>query len=213
MKFHHLRKDYSKYQLEENTTPADPFILLKQWIANVLQLQIEEPYSMVIATVNVDNQPSMRVVLLREITNEGLVFYTNYSSQKAQELAANPQVSIHFFWKEVEQQIRLQGTIQKVDTTTSDTYFGQRPRESQIGAWASPQSQKIANREMLQNWVVEYTKKFENQSIVPRPDYWGGYIVKPTKIEFWQGRDNRLHDRIVYQKNESQQWNKYRLAP
>jgi len=167
---------------------------------------------MSVATVGKDMQPSLRLVYLRDISENGFVFYTNYGSQKAEDIAENNKVALNFYWVELERQIRIQGKVFKVSEEMSDTYFNSRPRESQIGAWASAQSTELTSRQVLEEKVIELTKKFENQSI-PRPKHWGGYIVQPSKIEFWQGRPNRLHDRLVYTRTETNDWEISRIAP
>ena len=166
---------------------------------------------MTLATVNTDGKPSARIVLLKGMSEEGYEFYTNYESDKAKEIASNNNVAIVFFWKELERQIRIEGTVKKTTENISDTYFNSRPVDSRIGAWSSPQSKIITSREILEENVIANKTKFEGKEIT-RPNFWGGYLVEPILFEFWQGRSNRLHDRIEYVKNEIG-WIKRRLAP
>lgn len=164
-----------------------------------------------ISTVDSENRPSSRIVLLRDVNENGFVFYTNYLSRKAKEIKEKNFGAINFFWPELERQIRIKGELEKVSTKVSDDYFALRPRGSQIGAWASPQSSKIESREILEQNEKYFTEKFQNQA-VPRPENWGGYLLKPDYFEFWQGRENRLHDRVSYEKKEDN-WVIFRLAP
>ncbi|MEE3038031.1 MAG: pyridoxamine 5'-phosphate oxidase [Bacteroidota bacterium] len=204
------RIDYSKGLIEEDNLLANPIETFKQWMSSALTY-FAEPNAFVLSTVNVHNEPSSRVLLLRDVTESGFVFYTNYLSQKGQDIAQNPKVSMNFFWPKLEQQIRINGNIEKVPDAISDTYFQSRPYESRIGAWSSPQSQPIESRQILDDNVSHFTEKFSEN--VPRPPHWGGYIVSAQQIEFWQGRSNRLHDRILYEKNDEAGWVKNRLAP
>jgi pyridoxamine 5'-phosphate oxidase len=166
---------------------------------------------MVISTVSKENKPSTRVVYLRDISERGLVFYTNYESQKGNDLESNPNISILFFWVELDRQIRIEGKVSVLDPTKSDLYFSNRPRESQIGAWASDQSRIIESRKFLEDRYKEFETKFENKN-VDRPKHWGGYLVEPTSFEFWQGRPSRLHDRVKFSHSGSD-WKIVRLAP
>jgi pyridoxamine-phosphate oxidase len=172
---------------------------------------IEEPNAMTLATSNSKGKPSARIVLLKGLSNDGFVFYTNYESRKGKELKENPHASLLFFWKELERQVRVEGTVSKADEEKSNEYFSGRPELSKIGAWSSPQSNVIKNRDYLEENVLKYQQQF-NDGIIPRPPHWGGYIVKPTVIEFWQGRPSRLHDRIQYTINNNK-WIIERLAP
>ncbi|MDX1409503.1 MAG: pyridoxamine 5'-phosphate oxidase, partial [Saprospiraceae bacterium] len=157
-------------------------------------------------------QPSSRVVLLRGLTEQGLIFYTNYTSRKAIELSDNPQGALLFFWQPAHRQVRIEGTLRQVDPAISDAYFAQRPRGSQIGAWASPQSASIPDRASLEENMQHFAARFEEMENIPRPSFWGGYLLAPKSIEFWQGRENRLHDRVLYQRVEKG-WKRERLAP
>ena len=203
------RVDYTKGAIKEDTLPAHPMELFNQWMTFALS-EVKEPNAFVLSTVNDTGVPSSRVLLLRDVNERGLVFFTNYLSQKGQEMASSSHVSMNFFWPKLEQQIRINGKAQKVPGSISDSYFESRPYESQIGAWSSPQSSMIENRKQLDDKVDFFTKKYTDK--VPRPSHWGGYVVCPNKVEFWQGRSNRLHDRIVYTKNE-EYWLINRLAP
>ena len=167
---------------------------------------------MTLATVDATGRPSARIVLLKGFSSDGFVFYSNYNSDKGHDIDINPYVSIVFFWKELERQVRISGTTKKISSSESDVYFDSRPEKSKIGAWVSPQSEVISGRDILEKKVAEYEAKFAGSSI-PRPAHWGGYIIKPDIAEFWQGRPSRLHDRIRYSLKEGSGWKKERLAP
>lgn len=207
----HLRRDFHGEALEKSKVPKNPMNLLEAWLDAAIKSGIREPNAFVIST-SINGQPDSRVVLLRGLKEDGLVFYTNYKSQKARELLANPLISINFFWKELDRQIRLKASVEKLSEAESDAYFASRPRESQIGAWASKQSSYLINREELEKKVEECHKRFEGQE-VPRPDFWGGFYAKVFYFEFWQGRENRLHDRIIYHIPEKGKWKIDRLSP
>lgn len=205
------RFDFVKGQLKMHETPKDPGVMLDAWLQNAQANSVSEYQAMVVATVDNKHQVSTRVVYLRDIIADGLVFYTNFNSRKGLDIKKNGEVAINFFWKELEQQIRIQGTIKMVNPDVSDAYFRERPRESQIGAWASDQSKQIPNRAYLEQQLIRYQNEFDGGP-VPRPEHWGGYKVIPHYFEFWQGRKNRLHDRICYSKKNGL-WSKSRLAP
>lgn len=207
-----LRKDYRAEQLTEKEVKSNPIEQFDHWFDEALKAGVLEPNAMTLATSSPDGKPSARIVLLKGFNHDGFVFYTNYLSRKGKELAKNPVVSLVFFWPELERQVRIEGTIEKVSKEDSENYFKSRPKESQIGALASPQSQVIDNRSQLEKNLEELTKKYADQE-VPKPSYWGGYLVKPQVIEFWQGRPSRLHDRIVYRKADKSNWKIVRLAP
>ena len=198
--------------LEETKMNADAIHQFQLWWNEALKGKIEEPNAMTLATASSDGLPSARIVLLKGFDVKGFVFYTNYNSYKGQQLAENPRACLVFFWKELERQVRITGIVTKVSATESDEYFNIRPEGSRIGAIASPQSQVIANREWLELEVEQVHKKLASDSI-KRPEHWGGYRLMPAIIEFWQGRPNRLHDRIQYTLQEDGKWKIERLAP
>jgi len=206
-----VRRDFSGKPLTEGSVHENPIEQYAIWFEEAIDAQLLDPYAMSLTTVSANGQPSTRILYMRGIKSDGFVFYTNYNSDKGSDLAANNKVALNFFWGELERQIRVEGEVEKVSEADSDTYFAQRPRESQIGAWASLQSEEITDRKQLEEQVTFYTEKFKGME-VSRPAHWGGYVVKPTKVEFWQGRPSRLHDRIVYSKNGNE-WKQSRLSP
>jgi pyridoxamine 5'-phosphate oxidase len=207
-----LRKEYTLAHLDEHTAAENPFEQFASWFGQLLQSNAAEPYAMTLSTVNALGKPTSRVVLLRNYDENGFIFYTNYNSQKGIDIERFPFVALNFFWPEFERQVRIEGMVAQVASSVSDAYFASRPRESQLGAWASPQSKEISSRDELEQAFNAYTKKFETQE-VPRPLTWGGYVIKPEKFEFWQGRPGRLHDRLCFQKGENGQWRRFRKAP
>ena len=206
-----IRKDYKLQTLLENDVNKDPIEQFTNWWHEAAKSDIEELNAMTLATCSKDGMPSARIVLLKDFSHEGFMFFTNYESQKGKELAINPNAALVFFWKELERQIRIVGTVEKVSEQVSVDYFLTRPLASQIGAWSSAQSEKIESREIIENNVVRYQTHFKETPMI-KPPHWGGYIVKPNHIEFWQGRRSRLHDRIVYNL-ENRHWTISRLAP
>ncbi len=206
-----IRKDYKLRSFLEEDAAESPFVQFTNWWNDALASNIDEVNAMTLATVNDTGKPSARIVLLKGMSDEGYEFYTNYESDKAREIAGNNNVALIFFWKELERQIRIEGTAKKAPANVSDTYFNSRPVDSRIGAWSSPQSKIIPSRSFLEENVKANKENFEGKEIT-RPEFWGGYIVEPVLFEFWQGRSNRLHDRIEYVKNEDK-WIKRRLAP
>jgi pyridoxamine 5'-phosphate oxidase len=206
-----LRKDYSLEGLGETEVDPNPFIQFKKWFEQSLAAQLPEPNAMTIATTTTDGKPSARMVLLKDFDERGFVFFTNYNSRKGQELAENPQAALVFWWAELERQVRILGSVEKVSESESDYYFESRPPKSRLGAWASNQSEIIPNREVLEERMQELQDKYENQEI-PRPRHWGGFRVIPTEIEFWQGRSSRLHDRLLYTHVDGS-WKIQRLSP
>jgi len=207
-----IRRDYSHKSLSENDVDANAIKQFEKWWHEAVNSKIDEVNAMTLATASLDALPSARIVLLKEVNEKGFVFFTNYESYKAQQLAENPKACLVFFWKELERQVRITGLIEKIDGKQSDEYFQTRPESSRIGAWASPQSRVIEDRQWLDEKFNELVNKMEGTAI-PRPPHWGGYIVKPVVIEFWQGRPSRLHDRIQYTLEENGEWKIERLAP
>ncbi len=216
MKLADLRQDYSLQSLDMTDVANDPIEQFKKWFAEAIISEILEPNAMTLATATADGKPSARIVLLKDIDNQGFVFFTNYQSKKGMEIAANPHAALCFSWLELQRQIRIEGTVEKIAAADSDAYFQSRPVGSRIGAWASPQSQIIDNRAVIEENENVYKKQFYTEGVdnveIPRPAHWGGYVLKPTMIEFWQGRSSRLHDRICYF-FENGIWRIERLAP
>ncbi len=207
-----IRKNYSRKKLSEKKIDNDPMKQFARWWKQAVASELDEVNAMTLATASSDGFPSARVVLLKGVEKDGFVFFTNYNSYKGQQLAENPKACVVFFWKELERQVRITGLIEKIAGTDSDTYFFSRPEGSQIGAIASPQSQVIETREWLDEHYKLIKKKLKGNKI-ERPDHWGGYMLKPVIIEFWQGRTSRLHDRIQYTLEDNGNWKIERLAP
>ncbi len=207
-----IRRDYLLHSLLEEDMEPNPIQQFENWWKAALQSEIVEPNAMTLATCDAQGKPSARIVLLKDLRDEGFVFFTNYESRKGREIEKNPFVSLVFFWKEIERQVRIQGEAVKIDAAESDAYFASRPRESRIGAWSSPQSEVITRRKILEENVEFYKEKFGAENI-PRPGNWGGYLVRPDSIEFWQGGPGRLHDRLHYHFGEQEKWIIERLAP
>jgi pyridoxamine 5'-phosphate oxidase len=209
-----LRENYKKGRLEVEDVERDPLLQFKKWFEEYETLGVPDANAMVLATATANGQPDARVVLLKEIQADGFVFFTNYKSTKGQQLAENPRATLLFFWPELERQIRITGSVEKISEIESEAYFQSRPIESQIGAVTSPQSQEIPSRAFLESSYWENAKKYETTEKIPRPEFWGGYLVRPTFMEFWQGRPSRLHDRICFEKILGQpDWRIYRVAP
>lgn len=206
------RKSYEKNELVETNLPEDPISLFQKWFHEVDDSAVHEANAMTISTVGLDGFPKARVVLLKRFNEDGFVFYTNYESEKGKAIAANPHICLSFFWHTLERQVIIKGLAEKVAPNLSDGYFESRPEGSKLGAVVSNQSQVISSREVLENKLKNLEQEFEGKQI-PRPDYWGGFIVKPISIEFWQGRPNRLHDRIRYILQDDFSWKIERLAP
>lgn len=207
-----LRHDFSKMVLDESMTDADPVSQFERWFKEAVEAKVNEPNAMTVSTVGNDKRPSSRILLLRNFNSNGFIFYTNYNSRKGKEIAENPYASILFFWPELERQVRIEGKLRVQDKSGSDEYFMSRPRSSRLGAWASPQSEVIADRKALDDVLEELTKEFDGKEIL-RPEWWGGYVLDPDRFEFWQGRPSRLHDRICYIKQNDGSWHVSRLAP
>ncbi|GAC1419802.1 MAG: pyridoxamine 5'-phosphate oxidase [Flavisolibacter sp.] len=207
-----LRKEYASAQLLESDVAADPIEQFEKWWHQAISAQIIEANAMTLATASADGLPSARIVLLKGFDKQGFVFFTNYQSYKALQLEANPKACLVFFWKELERQIRIVGLVKKIPSSQSDQYYQSRPKESRIGAWASPQSQVIESRSWLNQQFRILEEDFGTREI-QRPPHWGGYIVQPVIIEFWQGRLGRMHDRIQYTLQDNALWKIERLAP
>lgn len=207
-----VRKDYSMQQLLETDAHENPFAQLEHWLQDAEKVDPENFNAMTLSTVDDNGFPNTRVVLLRDLSRRGIVFYTNYQSIKGKEIGVNPKIGVNFFWPELERQVRIRGEARKVEDAVSDAYFATRPRESQIGAWVSEQSMIIASREVLDKRTKEMEERFEGLQ-VPRPPFWGGYTVFPIYFEFWQGRPGRLHDRLSYRVDADAEWYIERLAP
>lgn len=206
-----LRQDYKSASLDESDVDQDPVVQFQKWFQDAVDAQIYEPNVMTLATADKAGRPDARIVLLKGVDTNGFRFFTNYLSAKGKELKRNPFAALVFFWPDLERQVRIEGTVEKLDKETSEEYFNTRPLDSQIGAVASPQSQVIPNRVFLEEKFEELKAKSAGKGIA-KPAHWGGYIVKPTRIEFWQGRSSRLHDRINFEKVKGT-WTKTRLAP
>ena len=206
-----LRKSYERAELSEGASHADPLGQFGQWLDEAIAAELPEPNAMTLATVDQRLRPSTRVVLIKGYDAQGIVWYTNYDSRKGQELAGNPYAALQFHWVELERVVRIEGVVEKVDAAESDAYFKSRPLDSRIGAWASPQSQVIANRAVLVANAARYGAQFLLQP--PRPPHWGGYRLKPDNWQFWQGRKSRLHDRLRYRLDTGGDWIRERLAP
>jgi len=207
-----LRESYEQGHLLEGEVNSNPLHQFKEWFDFALDQEIYEANAMTLATCGSDGQPSARTVLLKELTEAGYIFYTNYGSKKGLDIAQNNKVSLLFFWKELERQVRIQGIAAKISRAHSEQYFHSRPKGSQIGALTSPQSQEITRKELDQN-ASAMLSKYSDSDQLPLPSFWGGYLVTPTYYEFWQGRQNRLHDRLVYRHIEDSKWDIKRIAP
>ncbi|MCZ2223408.1 MAG: pyridoxamine 5'-phosphate oxidase [Chitinophagales bacterium] len=206
-----IRTDYKMSSLSEKDVAIEPFSQFSRWWNDAINSKIEEVNAMTLATVSAKGIPSARIVLLKDFNEKGFVFFTNYQSDKGKEIAQNPHVCLVFFWKELQRQVRIEGIAEKISEAESDEYFNSRPLESKIGAWASHQSSIIPYRQIIDENVKRYTEVFKDED-VPRPDYWGGFCVKPNLVEFWQGRESRLHDRIQYTLDNGI-WKLDRLSP
>lgn len=208
-----MRQDYRYGLLTEDSVSKDPIEQFNLWFRQAEEAGIREPNAMTLATATTDGKPSARIVLMKGISTAGIQFYTNYDSRKGQELIANPKAALLFFWHDTERQVRLEGIVHKMTEEASDAYFDTRPVGSRIGAIASPQSQVIQGRTTLEEKVKMLEDRYLNSEHIPRPENWGGFILEPERFEFWQGRTNRLHDRIVYIKQADENWKIERLAP
>lgn len=204
-----IRREYDYTELSEKSVPEDPIVLFEKWISEAIE-QVKDPTAMILSTVAEDNKPSSRIVLLKEYSSNGFTFFTNYMSRKGKELVSNKYASLLFYWQEFDRQIRIEGEVSKCTEEVSNQYFDSRPKESRLAAIISNQSERLESREQLDDQFMKLTALSDNEMI--RPEFWGGYLLKANKIEFWQGRENRLHDRIVYEMKDGE-WKIYRLAP
>lgn len=211
MNLHKLRTDFTRAAFSETDAPATPHQLFETWLGQAIESHEPEPNAMCLSTVSPGGKPSSRIVLLKDFNNKGFAFFTNYQSRKGRELSVNSFAALLFYWSGLERQVRIEGNVEMCSKKESDTYFAQRPQLSRLGAWASPQSEVIPDREFLDSKMDEITKKHTG-SVIPRPSFWGGYRLNPTYFEFWQGRPNRLHDRITYTLI-NEKWEIRRLAP
>lgn len=212
MDLHNIRESYKFDSLSEAQAAKNPFDQFQDWFESFNQLGIQDANAMSLATTDASGMPDNRIVLLKGFSPDGLLFYTNYSSAKGQHLLEHPHAAVLFFWREQERQVRIKGRVEKIDKEASESYFSSRPYLSKIGAAASDQSQVISSREALEEKFNAFMKKHPEGDPVPMPDTWGGFIIKPVEFEFWQGREGRLHDRLVYRKEDSD-WKRYRLQP
>ena len=211
-KLDRVRREYDRYQLDEEKLPGDPLELFAAWMDDAVKSGNPDPTAMTLSTVNDSGSPSSRVVLLKKIDQNKLIFFTNYHSRKAREIKNNSGVSAHFFWPELERQVKISGLAKPLEDAESDLYFSSRPFESKVAAWASPQSEEVSGREYLEDEYRKYLEKFEGSTDVPRPKHWGGLYITPERMEFWQGGKYRLHDRIEYTL-KNKKWSRVRLAP
>ena len=211
MDLHNIREDYSKRELSEQECSASPLKQFEEWMNEAMHAQVNEPTAVNVAAVGEDGRPNSRMVLLKEVNDQGFVFFTNYLSRKGRSLTTNPFAALTFFWSELERQVRIEGRVAKLSEAASDEYFASRPYTSRLGAWASEQSTVISDKSVLVKRAAAFGVKHPLN--VPRPPYWGGFVVIPDRVEFWQGRPSRLHDRIQYRLQENGIWLKERLAP
>jgi pyridoxamine 5'-phosphate oxidase len=208
-----VREEYHRGRLIEQRCETNPIVQFERWFKHAQAAELKEPNAMTLATATPDGRPSARVVLLKEVSDAGFVFYTNYSSRKARELETNPLAALTFYWPELERQVRVEGRVSRVPRAQSEAYFRLRPKGSRLGAWASHQSEVLPSREPLERRLVELQQLYANTDDIPTPEFWGGYLVAPDVIEFWEGRPNRLHDRMLYRKTEDGVWVLERLSP
>lgn len=206
-----LRHDFAKQTLDEKQVNTNPIVQFEAWFKEAVNAKVNEPNAMTVCTATKDGKPSARILLLRNFSDSGFAYYSNYTSRKGREIEENSNCALLFFWPELERQVRIEGTVEKQTAEESDLYFNTRPRSSKLGAWTSEQSKVIASRDILAKEFELFSAKFPDEQ-VPRPPHWGGYLLKPVSIEFWQGRPSRLHDRILYTKGNDG-WKIERLAP
>ncbi|OBU23993.1 pyridoxamine 5'-phosphate oxidase [Photobacterium kishitanii] len=207
-----IRREYTKGGLRRDDLPKDPVELFNKWLQQAVDANLPDPTAMTVATVNADGQPFQRIVLLKDVNDDGFIFYTNLSSRKAEQLHINNKISLHFPWHILERQVHVTGHVEQLSTLEVMKYFSSRPKESQIAAWASKQSSRLSARQALEGKFFELKQKF-SAGEVPLPSFWGGYRVKFDSIEFWQGGKHRLHDRFIYLRNDENDWDIERLAP
>ena len=212
MKVTDLRKEYARAGLTESGADPDPVEQFRRWFEEALAADLHEPNAMTLATAAPGGRPSARIVLLKGFDERGFVFYTNYEGRKARELEDNPYCTLLFYWGELERQVRVEGRASRISKEESDAYFASRPRGSRLGAWASEQSRTIESREALEDRLRELQERYPDDAEIPRPPFWGGYRIEPDSVEFWQGRENRLHDRLIYRRSE-RGWKIERLQP
>jgi pyridoxamine 5'-phosphate oxidase len=208
-----MRRQYGEVGLLESALPKDPVELFNSWLLEAAGNNVVVEANAMVLSTSIDNQPSSRTVLLKDLSKDGFTFFTNYGSRKAKQISANQNVSLLFPWYPLERQVIVIGTASKISKSDSENYFASRPRGSQIGAWASMQSEELSSREELENKYAELEKKWPEGTLIPMPEHWGGYVVLPTSIEFWQGRYSRLHDRIRYVRSENNDWQIKRIYP
>jgi pyridoxamine 5'-phosphate oxidase len=208
-----VREEYHRGRLTEERCERNPIVQFERWFKHAQAAELKEPNAMTLATATPDGRPSARVVLLKEVSDAGFVFYTNYSSRKARELETNPLAALTFYWPELERQVRVEGRVGRVPRGQSEAYFRMRPKGSRLGAWASHQSEVLPSREALERRLAELQQFYSDTDDIPTPVFWGGYVVAPDLIEFWEGRPNRLHDRLLYRKDGENAWSIQRLSP
>ncbi len=206
------RREYARGKLEEKSLPENPLKLFSLWMDEAMSSVNPDPTAMTLSTVTRNGQPFSRIVLLKKINQDRLIFYTNYHSRKSREIRSRSKVAVHFYWPELERQVNISGIARPVEDRDSDSYFQSRPYNSKLSAWASPQGEEVPNRDYLEHELEKYRQKYNDPDNVPRPAYWGGYAIIPGRIEFWQGRQNRMHDRIEFTRKD-ERWKRIRLAP
>ena len=209
----HMRVAYAGHGLTEEQSHADPFVQFEEWFAQAADASIAEPNAMALASVSADGRPSVRMLLLKGLENREFLFYTNYESRKGRELEENPNAALVFYWAELERQVRVEGRVRRLSGEQSDAYFASRPKGSRLAAWVSAQSRAVRSREDLEAGLRQLEREYQDTETVPRPAHWGGYALRADLIEFWQGRPNRLHDRLVYAAQPDGTWSRTRLAP
>jgi len=208
-----VRRDYRLAELDERNCETNPIVQFERWMKDAQAAHLKEPNAMVLSTATADGRPSGRVLLLKEVSDIGFVFYTNYGSRKGRELETNPFAALTFYWAELERQVRVEGPVSRVDRAQSEAYFQVRPRGSRLGAWASRQSEVVSGREELESKLKDAEAKYGEMDNIPLPEFWGGYCLRHDILEFWQGRPNRMHDRLQYRRKSESEWLIERLSP